>query len=601
MRARFAQRFPSAHAYDKRDTFMTLRPGTDPIEILKQAGASPVVLAKFADQLNQMWPEDRGRALEFLQQQSPEDLASFVERLAQPSPDDQYVPGPDYSVLTEVPRGKVFEFTLEGSRVFLGTSRTIRVYIPAAYTADKPACVYVSLDDLFSLAPRAFDNLIYQREIPVLIGIGLRPGVTDSASPPNNPRLNRSCEFDGLNCHLARFLLEEVFPAVERHSTPDGLPIRLSADPNDRAVGGISTGGIGAFTLAWERPDAFRRVFAAIGTFVGMRGGDRYPVVVRKTEPKPIRVFMQDGANDELTTALGEIGDWWMSNQTMQRALEFAGYQVKHVWGEGTHSGKHAVSVFPDAMRWLWRDWPRPVSAGESQNTFLKQILLPEEPWRVVPGSYQSASALASDLDGSLLFWDDVSGHAFKMSESICPAGVSIKRPYKGMAAGPDGLLYVTDTLTQSVTSYSSDGTASTLATGILGSDLVVTYSGIVYVIDRGADSDIGGRLWLITSSGEKRLLDSGLNGPSGVALSPDGLWLAVAEETTHWGYSYRIQRDGAVDAKQRFYWFHVPDEANDSGVGSWVMDREGRLYAATRMGVQVFDRNGRVRAILPV
>jgi sugar lactone lactonase YvrE len=110
----------------------------------------------------------------------------------------------------------------------------------------------------------------------------------------------------------------------------------------------------------------------------------------------------------------------------------------------------------------------------------------------------------------------------------------------------------------------------------------------------------LAGKVWLISGS-HKMLIDAGLKGPTGIALSPDGLWLAVAESKTHWGYSYRVQSNGSVQNKQRFYWFHVPDTADDSGAGPWVMDREGRLYAATRVGVQVFDRNGRVRAILPV
>jgi sugar lactone lactonase YvrE len=108
-------------------------------------------------------------------------------------------------------------------------------------------------------------------------------------------------------------------------------------------------------------------------------------------------------------------------------------------------------------------------------------------------------------------------------------------------------------------------------------------------------------KVWLTSKSGTKSLLDSNLKGPTGITLSPDGLWLAVAESKTHWGYSYRVQPDGSVRDKQRFYWFHVPDTADDSGAGPWVMDCQGQLYAATRMGVQVFDRNGRVRAILPI
>jgi gluconolactonase len=448
------------------------------------------------------------------------------------SSDDQYIPGPEWQSQADVPRGKTFEFTLDHSKIFPGTTRKITVYVPAQYSGDKPACVYVGLDAIVTHLSgvdmeiaKVFDNLIDKHEMPVTIAIGVSAGSVASANTPPDPRFNRSYEFDGLNDQLARFLLEEVFPEIERHKSPDGLPILLSSDPNDRAVGGMSTGAIGAFTLAWERPDAFRRVFTAIGTFVGMRGGDRYAVLVRKTEPKPLRIFMQDGSNDEWMGG-PEVGDWWMSNQTMERALVFAGYTVQHAWGEGTHNARHPLVVFPDAMRWLWKDWPQPVTAGASQNTFLKDILQPGEPWQPVSAS----DPIVRDL-------------------------AAAKRTHQ--VVGPQGRVY-------------------------------------------GTDSALG-QIWLSTRGAKKIVLDEGLQAPTGIAISPDGLWLAVAESKTHWGYSYRVEADGRVHDKQRFYWFHVPDDADDSGTGAWVTDKEGRLYAATRMGVQVFDHNGRVRAILPV
>ena len=531
------------------------------------------------------------------------------------TPDDQYVPGPDSLPQSGVPKGRIFEFTFDHSKVFPGTTRRISVYVPAEYRAEKPACVYVGLDALSFESPVVFDNLIHKKEMPVTIGIGVPPGVVDSADPGNNPRFNRSLEFDGLNGDLARFLIEEIFPEVESRKTPDGLPILLSKDPNDRAAGGGSTGGIGSFTLAWERPDAFRRVFTAVGTFVGMRGGDKYPVLVRKTEPKPIRIFMQDGSHDGLDPFLGEVGDWWMGNQAMLRSLQFAGYQVEHVWGEGTHNGRHATAIFPDAMRWLWKDWPQPVVAGASKNTFLtgsqlpggkvwlfRGILLPNEDWQAVSGDYQSVGVLAADRRGQIVFRDGSGQKTWIVGSDGRPSEYPlIQGSYAGLAYGPDGSAYVTDAAKARIVAFASDGRASTIAEGIRGLDLVVTHGGFVYVTEQGAGDRPSGKVWVIKPGGQKTLLDSGLNRPSGIALSPDGLWLAVAESRMHWGYSYRVASDGSVQDKQRFYWFHVPDDAGDSGAGAWAMDRDGRLYAATRMGIQVFDRNGRARAILPV
>src|SRR6185295_2135214 len=140
-----------------------------------------------------------------------------------------------------------------------------------------------------------------------------------------------------------KFLIDELLPEVESKKTSDGRAIKLSKNPNDCGIGGASSGAICAFTVAWERPDRFRRVFSAIGTYVGLRGGNEYSTLIRKYEPKPLRVFLQDGSSDLNIYA----GDWWMANQTMERALIFAGYEVNHVWGEGPHSGRHGTAIFP--------------------------------------------------------------------------------------------------------------------------------------------------------------------------------------------------------------------------------------------------------------
>jgi sugar lactone lactonase YvrE len=303
---------------------------------------------------------------------------------------------------------------------------------------------------------------------------------------------------------------------------------------------------------------------------------------------------MQDGSHDQWMGG-PEVGDWWMGNQSMQRALEFAGYQVRHVWGEGPHSGRHATALFPDAMRWLWKDWPQPITAGESQNVFLKAILQPGQEWQPVAGGHSSTGPFASDQRGEV-FFQNVANQKIcritsdgKVGDYCAAAGAD-----DGLAFGPDGRLYVADASAAKIVAYDAAGKPSTIADGIRGRNLVVTHNGNIYV----AEPD---KVWLVKPSGEKLTVDTGLNQATGIALSPDGLWLAVAENKTHWGYSYSVQPDGTLQNKQQFYWFHVPDWADDSGVRAWCMDRDGRLYAATRMGVQVFDRNGRSRCILPV
>src|SRR4028119_938208 len=237
-----------------------------------------------------------------------------------------------------VPKGEIIKLSFAGSKIFPGTWREYWVYVPAQYRSEPPACVYVNQDGIQFKAPTVFDNLIHLKEMPVTIGVFISPGIVRA----NNgtaalDRYNRSFEYDGLGDAYARFVLQEILPEVEKQKSSDGRAIRLSKSGNDRAIGGSSSGAVCAFTAAWERPAEFSRVFSAIGTYVGLRGADRYPTLVRKYEPKPLRIFLQDGTNDLNIYA----GDWWKANETMERALTFSGYELQHIWGEGQHNSKH--------------------------------------------------------------------------------------------------------------------------------------------------------------------------------------------------------------------------------------------------------------------
>jgi enterochelin esterase-like enzyme len=272
-----------------------------------------------------------------------------------PSPDDQYVPGPDSLVQPGVPKGEVTKYSWNDSKVFPGTVRDYWVYVPKQYDASKPACVFVCQDGLSYNATTVFDNLIHKKELPVTIGIFIQPG--DFPLKPGEPprkradgrpasKANRSKEYDTLSDDYARFLLEEIMPEVAKK-------YNLTKDPEGRCIAGSSSGGICAFTVAWERPNEFRKVFSTVGSFTNIRGGHAYPSIIRKTDKKPIRVFLQDGSND----LDNEAGNWPLANQSMAAALKFKGYDYKFVFGEGVHSGKHGTALFPDAMRWMWRDY----------------------------------------------------------------------------------------------------------------------------------------------------------------------------------------------------------------------------------------------------
>jgi enterochelin esterase-like enzyme len=260
--------------------------------------------------------------------------------------------GPDSKVKSGVPKGAVTEHIWKDSKVFPGTIRAYSVYQPAQYDAKKPTAVIVFQDGHnYAKAngdfrvPTVLDNLIAAGEVPPMIAIFVDPGHVGNELPKEPWKSsNRSKEYDTLSDEYARFLLEEILPEV-------GKTLNLTKDPGQRAICGMSSGGICAWTVAWQRPDAFRKVISQIGSFTNIRGGDAYPGMIRKTAKKPIRAFLQDGIND----LNNEHGSWPLGNMQMEAALKFAGYDYRYVWGHGGHDGKLGGAIFPDTMRWIWR------------------------------------------------------------------------------------------------------------------------------------------------------------------------------------------------------------------------------------------------------
>lgn len=251
-----------------------------------------------------------------------------------------------------VPVGKVTQHKWTESKVFPGTERDYWIYVPQQYDVAKPACVMVFQDGRNYVnekgqfrTPIVFDNLIHQKAMPVTIGIFINPGVVPASGDRAVPRRNRSFEYDSLSDLYARFLLEEILPAV-------GQDYNLTDDPECRAIGGISSGGICAWTVAWERPHAFRKVLSHVGSFTNIRGGHVYPALIRKTERKPIRVFLQEGEND-----LDNLhGSWPLANRQMAAALKFSNYDYEFVMGTEGHNGKHGGAILPESLKWLWRE-----------------------------------------------------------------------------------------------------------------------------------------------------------------------------------------------------------------------------------------------------
>ncbi|TWU03193.1 alpha/beta hydrolase [Neorhodopirellula pilleata] len=268
----------------------------------------------------------------------------------------RYEHGVDSQYRDDIPHGTVTQHTWTDSQVFPGTKRYYSVYVPAQYSGDAPAALMVFQDGHAYegvkgdfRVPVVFDNLIAEGAMPPTIAVMIDPGYKGDL-PENrgwNPKpQNRSFEYDTVSGDYAEFLLTEILPEVEKKFS-------ITKNPELRAACGSSSGGICAFTIAWHRPDSFRKVLSNIGSFTDIRGGHNYPPMVRKSERKPIRVFLQDGSAD----LDNQFGNWPLANQQMAKALAFKDYDYQFVYGEGAHNGNHAGSIFPDALRWLWRDW----------------------------------------------------------------------------------------------------------------------------------------------------------------------------------------------------------------------------------------------------
>ena len=526
-------------------------------------------------------------------------LSTILYPLFSPAqaPTETYSDDPASLEQPGVPKGEVLKFTFENSKIYPGTWREYWVYVPAQYRPEQPACVYVNQDGIQWKAPTVFDNLIHKKEMPVTVGVFVMPGRVRAANGEVAlDRFNRSFEYDGLNDTYARFILEELLPEVEKQKTSDGRAIRLSKSGNDRAIGGSSSGAVCAFTAAWERPDAFSRVFSAIGTYVGLRGADRYHTLVRKYEPKPIRVFLQDGAND--LNIYG--GDWWMANQALDRALLFASYETKHVWGEGGHNGKQGTAVFPEAMRFLWKDWPKAVAKGSSKNQALTDILIPGEDWQLVGEGYKFTEGTAVNAKGEVFFQDIPNGKTYTLDASGKPVALPVdSKKVSGTAFGPDGRRYSTGGGPKQVLVHDAAGVETVLAEEAGGNDITVDRKGNVYItVPDGREKP--SKLVLVRPNGEKVVVDEGLKFANGLCLSPDQTQLYVTESATHWVWAYQIQPDGTLGAKQRYGYLHVPDWEENAWSDGLKCDRDGRIYVTTRIGIQVMDQLGRVNAILP-
>ena len=508
---------------------------------------------------------------------------------AQPPAPAGPAPGPDSRVQPDTPVGEVIKAEFADSKIYPGTWREYWIYIPRQLDRSKPAPVMVFQDGLQYSAPVVFDNLIHKKQLPPIVGVFVMHGRVRALAPEALDRMNRSYEYDAVSGDYARFLVEEMLPHVERTHG-----VRLSTDPNDRAIAGNSSGAIAAFVAAWQRPDAFRRVFSAIGTYVGLRGGHQFPVLIRKTEPKPIRIFLQDGRND----LNNYTGSWWIANQDMLSALEFSGYDVRYEWGDGEHNSRHAAAIFPDVVRWLWRDWPAPIKPnpeGKSHQD-VYQVLLPGEEWQVVSDGHRATDGPAVNANGEMFFTDTPNSRIFKAA-AAGQATLFAENTNRGngMMFGPDGRLYVGATATKQLVAYDPGGKVKVLAEDVSINDLAINVKGDLYFTDSP-----GRKVWFMPKGGKPRVVDEGIELPNGVLFSPDQSLLYVSDYTGALAWAFQIQPDGSLAHKQRYFYLHMPDAGTRSSADGMAVDADGRVYIATALGVQVFDQIGKCHAIIP-
>jgi gluconolactonase len=503
-----------------------------------------------------------------------------------------YSLGPDSQPHAGIPKGKVTKHTWNTSRVFPGTTRDYWVYVPAQYDGSKPACVMVFQDGAGFAnetgawrVPIVFDNLIHQGAIPVTIGIFIDPGVMQT-------RFNRSYEYDGLGSRYARFLIDEILPEV-------GKQYKLSSDPNHRGIAGSSSGGIAAFTAAWERPDAFRRVISFIGSFTNLRGGDTYINLIRKMEPKPLRIFLQDGAKDLNLYS----GSWVNANAALSMSLEYAGYDYNFVTGTEGHNSRHGASILPDALRWLWRGYPQPIVASKGravERHFITQILDPDSDWEVVADGFKRAEGPAVDRDGNLYFCDADDSKIYKTGADGKP--VLFKDDTGGSRSlmfGPDGRLYAAERGRKRVVAYAPDDKLSVLSDGVEPINLAVTSKGVVYFTEPDKRA-----VWMIDAKGARRVVSEGIfQAPIGVGANPDESLLVVSDHVGRSTWSFRIEPDGSLSNAEPFYHLELPDDVSDGplrpGADGMTFDDQGYMYIATSLGIQICDQPGRVVGII--
>ncbi|MFT5413286.1 MAG: gluconolactonase [Verrucomicrobiales bacterium] len=403
-------------------------------------------------------------------------------------------------------------------------------------------------------------------------------------------RRNRDFEYDAVDDNKARFLVEELLPFVAKE-----YQLNLSTDGNDRCMSGGSSGGIAAFTAAWNRPGEFSRVYAASGSWVAFRGGHEFPTMVRKFEAKPIRAFLTTATRDMENVA----GDWFLLDLEMDKALTFSGYDYQFRTIEGGHVAGY-MENWREGMAYLWKDWPERVKAGPSAPR-AQEIIIPGEDWQLAAEGFKSTRGPAVNAQGEV-FFADTSDNKIHRIDAEGKVEVFVEDAGKAhcVTIGADGTVFSISEVSGKLIGYDTAGQGKVVMEDILGHSILAKPGGGLYVTTNGDRPHGPGTVWFI-KGGKKKRVDSGIKFATGMAIRPDQWLLSVAEGHSKWVYSYQMNDDGTLTNKERFFHLYVADWDDDAGPESLCYSLEGRQFIATRAGVQISADDGPTQIILPV
>lgn len=493
---------------------------------------------------------------------------------------------PDSFPQAGVPKGTVTKHTFDRSTIFPGTVRDYWIYVPAQYDPAKAACVMIVQDGEDHLKqerrwrmPVIFDNLIHRGDIPISIGVFINPGMIPAVASEAKPRNNRSYEYDSLNDRYARFLLEEILPEVAR-------TYNLKTDAGSRMLLGGSSGAMCSFNAAWQRPDAFQRVLSIVGSYTAMRGGHEIASRVRAHEAKPLRVFLEGGADDLEVFA----GHWWVGNLDLHGAMKYSGYEVNHAWHEKAgHNDYHGSSIFPDALRWLWKDYPQPITAGRDSRQPIAAVLAPGEGWQRVAPEIADATALASGADGAV-FVARANGNVERIATEDGVKGIARGMgPLTHLACDAKGAVHACQPKQNRVVRIGDDGKAKAMIEGVAAGDVCFATDGTTFVTEPAA-----GKLWRIASDGARSVAAENLGEPACVRLSNRETALVVNDAREPVMTLFTVKPDKTLVNRAPYFRLGLPDDSGDVGANEIAVHAHNWMCVATNAGLQLVDADGR-------